>query len=154
MSLTPVPYLKSYLFHFPSFSGGSTHRSTHLHDFARRSDIRSRNFVRVDPLRDRRLSRERLSNGLSLWFVYGWVHKSVSCKRSRRCLDRHVGIRDDDLRIIARSSRADKDNYAHQDTQIPHFPRNIDSVLLSFHGHGRIYYNGVSIVKWLLVIDD
>jgi len=79
-----------------------------LNASARRSE---RQVEELDPFRDQRLSRERLSNGLSLRFAYGWVRKSVSRERGGRCRrSTWSGEETTGPRIIAafaRSSRAD-----------------------------------------------
>lgn len=111
-SLTQVPYLSSRLFRFrfptyPEFNASFNASAQFCTEERRQVE----ELVRLDPFRDWRLSRERLSNGLSLRFAYGWVRKSASRKRDGRCHDRrNVSGEETTARVLsplARSSRAD-----------------------------------------------
>jgi len=101
--------LNSFSYPFPR---GSTPSSAP----SRRSDGQVEELVRLDPRREpARLSRERLSNGLSLRFAYSWLRKATrpasgwGRRPSDRCIERGRWYYRETAfaRTLARSVRAD-----------------------------------------------
>lgn len=153
-SLTQVPYLSRVYYVFVRISVIPVQRNVRRICVIPRGGAGSRNSS------DSILSAIKDSRGKGFPTVYPYGSRTVDFVNPRVANGRWE-MRRSTARVLSPLSRDRPAPITPEEGQLrlsrysnTAFPRRVDSVLLSFHGHGRKRYNGASIVERLLVTDD